>query len=158
MIEARRIWVLRLIAFPLIIPASLAVLGLVSIADRLREWIAGAPILLLLIYAWLVAMFGRTHTQIDAKSKMRTLFQRPHLLDLGRNRSESKYFAAVEISDGRWLNLMEPFLDAAAADAVVLQFSALWPQITVTRPRVGKSPRLDQAVPPNRRLEMIAKS
>ena len=88
-IEARRIWVLRLIAFPMIIPASLAVLGLVSISDRSKEWIAGPPILLLLIYAWLVVMFGRTHTQIDAKSKVRTLFQRPHLLDLGRNRSES---------------------------------------------------------------------
>lgn len=120
-IEARSMFVPRIVAYPMILPAGFAVLALYAISGRPSKW-----------------------KECHSKSEVRALFRRNRPLNLGRNRSEAQIFATVEINDVRWLNLMGSFGNASAADTAVSQIVAIWPGVPEGTPRFGDPPGIDK--------------
>jgi len=145
-IRERRRWMPVWGAALMGIPATMVVVGLWAIADRPREWMTGGPLLVLMLYSLLVAMVNRTMVDVDergfrlgygplpcaaggerhAKDAVKELFPRHMRVGVGRGAVEDHYFAAVEVADGRWVNVLGPYADWAGASLGCGRIAPLW--------------------------------
>ncbi|MBY0374181.1 MAG: hypothetical protein K2Q23_09325 [Bryobacteraceae bacterium] len=163
MIREQRHWVSGRWRFLFLVPALLAALGLYAISGRPQELLAGIAPLGLLLYGMLIFAFGRTRVDIDAQGfrltpgplpafvrrEQHTIADIVHLFpryvreSVGRNAWEDRYYAAVELRDGRWLNVRGHYPDWAAASASCLELARLWQLPEVAGGRRGFPPHRD---------------
>ncbi len=146
MIRERRYWGGGRLRYLLLLPMGIGLLGLWACAHSTKNLLAGAPLLGLLIYGCAVLIWGRIEVEVDAagfritpgpmptgvfgeaqgKEAVRHLFPR-YLRQLeGKHNWVDNYYAAVELTDGRWLNLRGPYRDWAGASAACLEVARLW--------------------------------
>ncbi len=150
----------------MILPALVAGVGLWAISDRRHELLAGGPVLGLAVYSIAVAVFGRTDTEVDERGfrlssgplpsgvrdeshgteAIRALFPREIRESVGKGAWENRYYAAVELRDGRWVNVMGPYADWKGASAACLEIGPLWRLPVIAAGRVGFPPGRDWAV------------
>jgi hypothetical protein len=146
-----------------VLPALLGCAGLYALSGRWSDLLIGGPILLLLCYTCAVLIWGRTaihihpngflltpgplpaglRAEVHAKETVRALFPR-HLRESDGGRvARDRYYAAVEIADGRWLNLRGPYPDWACASAAAMEVARLWSLAAVAAGRSGFPPQRD---------------
>jgi hypothetical protein len=146
-----------------VVPALFCCVALYALSGRSSELLIGGPILLLLSYACVVLVVGRVEmyihpggfrlqpgplpaglrAEVHAKETVRALFPR-HLREADRGRvARDNYYAAVELSDGRWLNLRGPYFDWAQASAAAMELAHLWSFPEVAAGRSGFPARRD---------------
>lgn len=157
MIQERRNWVSTRWRFLFILPALIAGAGLFAISHRSHELLAGGPILLLMIYSVIVLMIGGTRVEVDERGfrlkpgplpagvrteehttdVVRHLFPRHIYENVAKNVWEHRYYAAVELANGRWVNVRGHYPDWAKASASCLEIAHLWRLAEVAAGRSG---------------------
>lgn len=136
-------------------PAALVAVAMAALWGDPHEIAAGGPALCLLGYGLVVGILGHTNVEVHragfrvwpgplpagvrrashAKEAVRHLFPRHILESQGKGLAEDRYYAAVELADGRWLNVRGPYSGWAGASASCREVARLWdfPEIAAGR-------------------------
>lgn len=157
MIAESRAWVSGRGKYLLALPAGSAVVSVLALSGNAHEVKAGAPFLLLIAYACVVAMLGHTRAEIDERGfrltpgplpafvrteehpreAVKHLFPRHIRENVAKNVWEDRYYATVELHSGRWLNVRGHYTDWACASQSCLELAKLWQIATVGAGRSG---------------------
>ncbi|MCC6538830.1 MAG: hypothetical protein IT162_14845 [Bryobacterales bacterium] len=163
MIAESRPWIDGGWKFALAVPAAMALAGLWAISDNPHELRAGAPMLLLLAYALIAGMLGRTRVEVtehgfrltpgplpafvrseqQPREAITQLFPRHIREAVAKNVYEDRYYAAVELAGGRWVNVRGHYRDWAGASQASLEIARLWRLPEIGAGRSGHAAKRD---------------
>ncbi len=156
-IHERRFLVASRARFLFIAPMVVGLAGLYAIHDRPHALMAGGPLLLLLIYGMLVLMTTYREVRLDAngfrvrsgplltglraaahnKAEVRQLFPRYVRGGVAKGVVEDRYYAAVELTEGRWVNVRGHYPDWAKASGACAEVARCWGLDEVAAGRQG---------------------
>jgi hypothetical protein len=149
--------------FLFLFPAAIAALGLYAISHQPNSLLAGAPMLSLLLYAMLVLITTTKHSRVTPqgftlhlgplptgapreehpKAAIRHLFPRYIREVVAKGVVEDRYYAAVEITDGRWLNILGHYPNWAGASQACQDLARIWGITEIAAGRHGFPPKRD---------------
>jgi hypothetical protein len=149
--------------FLFLLPAAMAALGLYAISHKSHDLLAGGPLLSLLFYSMLVLVTTWKETQVTPQSftlqfgplptgvpreahpkeAILHLFPRYIREVVGKGLVEHRYYAAVEISDGRWLNILGHYPDWAGASQACQELAKCWGLSQIAAGRHGFPKKTD---------------
>lgn len=130
----------------MLLPMLIGLVGLYACSDSRNGLLAGGPILGLLVYGCAVLVWGRSDVEVDGhgfrilpgpmptgafaevhgKEAVRHLFPRYMREMEGKNNWVDNYYAAVELTDGRWVNMRGPYRDWGGASFACKEVAAFW--------------------------------
>lgn len=136
-----------------------------AIADNPHDLAAGGPFFLVMAFGLLALITGGTNTEVDepgfrlkpgplpsgvrseshAKTEVKHLFPRHVRESVGKNVWEDRYYAAVELNDGRWLNVRGHYSDWDGASASCEEIALLWGLPDIAAGRSGYPNKRDWA-------------
>lgn len=165
LIEYKRIWASRRLVYWLALPTFLVLLDLIFSLNQPAEWIPGAPLMLVCLYAWLVLYLGHTQVRVDAtsfelkpgplpaglspqshpKAEVKSIYRLRRPGSFGRGDYSSSFLAAIELNDGTRHLLQGPFSSPDAADVELQKIAFVWGQMPIDNPRKGKPTDQDPA-------------
>ncbi len=145
-IHEQRYWVGAKARYLMLIPMAMSLAGLYACTESKKELLAGTPLLGMLAYGCAVMVWGRFDVRVDnqgfrvapgpmptgaraeehRKEEVKHLFPRHLRESEGRNNIVDNYYAAVELQDGRWVNLRGPYKDWGAASFACKEIAAFW--------------------------------
>lgn len=125
MIRETRRWIPGRARYAMLLPVLAAVGGLLSLADSLELLYIGAPIFGLMIAGGLALFWGKTFVEVDGDgfrlrpwprgvglaetvvrwSEVVAVFPRALVRGVSERSYEWQYWAAVELRNGRWVNV-----------------------------------------------------
>jgi hypothetical protein len=140
----------------MMLPVLMAFGGLVALADSLDLLFVGGPIFGLMIAGGLAMFLGTTSVEVNkegfrlrpwprgvglaetsvSRAEVVALFPRALVRGVSEWAYEWQYWAAVELSDGRWVNVRGHYRDVQAAMAACREMAALW-EMSVGEVREG---------------------
>lgn len=145
-IEERRYWLGGRWRYCMLFPLGLCVVGFTASWNSKNDLLAGTPMLGMLAYGCMLMIWGRSDVKVDrrgfqvkpgplptgmrmerhTKEEVKHLFPRHLRESEGKNNWVDNYYAAVELHDGRWLNLRGPYRDWGAALFACKEVAAYW--------------------------------
>lgn len=134
-----------------------------AISDNTHELIAGGPFLLFMAFGFASLIFGGTNIEVDesgfrlrpgplpsglpkeshARTEVKHLFPRHVHESVGKNVWEERYYAAVELNDGRWLNVRGHYPGWDGASAACQEIARFWGFQEIAAGRSGYSDKRD---------------
>jgi hypothetical protein len=151
-------WFVIIAFLPLV---ALAVAALYAMRNDPKDLAPGGPIFALILYGWLAGLTGTTRKRLDSNGfrithgplpagltaerhsleAVRSIFLRHQRVPLGKGAYEDRFFATVELDDGRWVNVRGPYLDEMKAIEALDEVAALWPSVPKSEPRPFTQPQ-----------------
>lgn len=148
----------------MLLPVLTAMGGLLALAYSLDLLFIGGPIFGLMIVGGLVMFLGKTLVEVDgvgfrlrpwpkgaglveisvSRAEVVSVFPKALVRGVSERAYEWQYWAAVELSDGRWVNVRGHYRDVQAAIAACGEMAVLW-GMSVGEVREGTGPKGDWA-------------
>lgn len=131
-----------------------------AIADNPHDLAAGGPFFLVMAFGLLALITGGTNIEVDesgfrltpgplpsgvpseshTKADVKALFPRYVHESVGKNVYEDRYYATVELNDGRWLNVRGHYSGWEGASAACNEIALLWKLQEIGAGRSGYPP------------------
>lgn len=144
-------------------PLLFVAVAVFAIADNTHELAAGGPFFLVMVAGLLALITGGTDIEVDengfqlkpgplptgvrseshVKTEVKALFPRHLREGVGKNVWEDRYYAAVELNDGRWLNVRGHYSGWEGASASCNEIALLWTLSEIGAGRSGYPDKRD---------------
>lgn len=162
MIEETRFWIPGKARYAMLLPVVMAFGGLLGLSDSLELLFIGGPIFGLMIAGGLAMFVGKTFVVVGGSGfqlrpwprgvgltetsvrrvGLKALFPRAAVHGVSERSYEWQYWAAVELENGRWVNVRGHYRDVQAAIAACEEMGSIL-GMAVGEVREGAGPKQD---------------